>query len=134
VKLEHTPPTTNSVRQPLLAGSRQSHVSPAQPPPAVSLSASATATRADQSTRIHVQLKNSGATPALAAKLTLLNASNNARILPAYLSDNYVSLLSGETREIDVAYPTAAASNATPQIAIRGWNITPQTIGVTPQK
>ncbi len=102
--------------------------------PAVSLSGMATATRADQSTRIHVQLKNSSATPALAAKLTLLNASNNARILPAYLSDNYVSLLSGETREIEIEYPAAAASNATPQIAIRGWNITPQTIGVTPQK
>ncbi len=101
--------------------------------PAVSLSPTATSTRAGQSTRIHVQLKNSSPAPALAAKLTLLNASNNARILPAYLSDNYVSLLAGETREIDIEYPNSAASSP-PQIALRGWNITPATIPVTLQK
>jgi hypothetical protein len=54
--------------------------------------------------------------------------------LPTYLSDNYVSLLSGETRDIDIEYPTAAASAGSAQISIRGWNITPQTIGVTPPK
>jgi hypothetical protein len=100
----------------------------------VSLSATATSTRGDQSTRIHVQLRNSAAAPALAAKLTLLNASNNTRILPAYLTDNYISLLPGEAREIDIEYPNSAAPNSTPQIALRGWNISPQIIQVTPQK
>jgi hypothetical protein len=101
--------------------------------PAVPLSATATSTRAGQSTRIHVQLKNPSPTPALAAKLTLLNASNNTRILPAYLSDNYISLLPNETRELDIEYPNSAASSP-PQIALRGWNIVPQTMPVNPQR
>jgi hypothetical protein len=103
--------------------------------PQVALSATAASTRANQATYIHVQLKNSSAAPALAAKLTLLNSADNSRILPAYLSDNYVSLLPGESREVDIEYPSSAApSNATPQIALRGWNISPQTIPVSSQK
>jgi hypothetical protein len=103
--------------------------------PAVALSANATSTRADQTTRVHIQLQNRGTFPALAAKLTLLNSTDGTRILPAYHSDNYVSLLPGETREIDIEYPiSAAAANSTPQINIRGWNISPQAISVTPKK
>jgi len=97
--------------------------------PAVSLSATATSTRADQSTHIHVQLKNSGTAPALAAKLTLLSSSDKSRILPAYFTDNYVSLLPNETRELDIEYPNSAASGP-PQLTLRGWNIVPQTISV----
>jgi hypothetical protein len=101
----------------------------------VSLAATAASTHAGQSTRIHVQLKNSAATPALAAKLTLLNSADNSRILPAYFTDNYVSLLPGEVREIDVEYPNSAATSAnTPQITLRGWNVTPQTIQIAPQR
>jgi hypothetical protein len=103
--------------------------------PTVALSATATSTRTSQATHITVQLKNSGPAPALAAKLTLLSSADSSRILPAYLSDNYASLLPGEIREIDIQYPvSASAANATPQIALRGWNISPQTIPVTPQR
>ncbi len=49
---------------------------------------------------------------ALANKLTLLNAHDGTRILPAYLSDNYVSLLPGETTEIQIEYPASAAGPA----------------------
>jgi hypothetical protein len=101
--------------------------------PQVALSATATATHAGQATRIHVQLKNSGAVPALAAKLTLLNSTDSSRILPAYLTDNYASLLPGESREIDIEYPSAASTSA-PQIALRGWNISPQIIPVAPKR
>ena len=66
-------------------------------------------------------------------KLTLVNASGGSRILPAYLSDNYFSLLPGETREIDIEYPAGAAQGA-PQIALRGWNLVRQSITVVSQK
>jgi len=101
----------------------------------VSLITTATSTHDHNFTHVRVQLKNSATVPALAAKLTLLNKSDNSRILPAYFSDNYISLLPGESREIEIEYPTAAAAeNATPQIALRGWNVTPQTIPATPVK
>jgi hypothetical protein len=101
--------------------------------PVATLSVTATSTRSADAIHIHAQLKNSSNAPALASKLTLLNASDGSRILPAYLSDNYVSLLPGETRDIDIEYPSAAA-HGSPQIALRGWNVSPQTIPVTPQK
>ncbi len=101
--------------------------------PPAKLSVTTASTQVDAAVHVHVQLQNRGNTVALANKLTLLNASGGSRILPAYLSDNYFSLLPGETREIDIEYPAAAAQSA-PQVALRGWNVSPQLISVTPQK
>ncbi len=61
--------------------------------------------------KIRVQLQNKGAAVALQNKLTLLKA-DGSRILPAYYSDNYVSLLPGETREVEIEYPAGAAKGA----------------------
>jgi hypothetical protein len=69
-------------------------------------------------------LENTGPAVALAAKLTLLRASDGERILPAYFSDNYVSLLPGEKRVVEISYPEAKASAAA-IVAIRGWNVVP---------
>jgi hypothetical protein len=90
--------------------------------PAAMLSTSATATRDGDEVRIQVQLENRGTSAVLANKLTLENASDGSRILPAYLSDNYVSLLPGESRVIDIAYPAKAALGPA-RLEIRGWNL-----------
>ena len=97
------------------------------------LSATATSTRSGDMTTIHVTLENRASVVALASKLTLVAAPDGARILPAYLSDNYVSLLPAERRAIDIEYPSAAASGA-PQLNVRGWNVAPMTIPVTQTK
>jgi hypothetical protein len=65
----------------------------------------------------------------LANKLTVVNAANKTRILPAYCSDNYISLLPGETRTVEVEYPSAAAHGAA-EINLRGWNAVAQVIAV----
>ena len=90
------------------------------------LSASASSSRQGNTTHLQVNLKNNGTVAALAAKLTLLGP-DQTRILPAYWSDNYVSLLPGESRAIDVEYPSGEGRGAA-QVAIRGWNVAPQTI------
>ena len=77
---------------------------------------------------VSVALENTSASIAVAAKLTLLRASDGGRILPAYFSDNYLSLLPGEKRVVEISYPEAQASAAT--IAIRGWNIVPARVEV----
>jgi hypothetical protein len=76
--------------------------------------------------KVRVELTNNGKSVSLANKLTLLAAKTEARILPAYYSDNYISLLPGETRVIEIEAPTDG-SNAIPEIALRGWNTIPQT-------
>jgi hypothetical protein len=72
--------------------------------------------------KVQVQLENRGAGAALANKLTLENVSDGSRILPAYLSDNYISLLPGETRLVEVTYPAKAAQGAA-RFELRGWNL-----------
>lgn len=73
-------------------------------------------------------LANTGKTPALAIKLTVLDKAG-ARVLPAYFEDNYVSLMPGETRTISVRVP----ANAKPaSIAIRGWNTPESTAKIAP--
>jgi hypothetical protein len=74
---------------------------------------------------IHVSLHNTGSAPALAAKLTLVDEAGR-RILPAFYSDNYMSLLPGERRDIDIRCPGMHAGTA--QIRLRGWNVAPAEI------
>ena len=93
---------------------------------AVTLSASSGKAMKDEAV-VSVELVNTGPAPALNAKLTLVDAKG-ARILPAYYSDNYVSLLPGEARTIEIRYPAKAARAA--KVQLRGWNVTPRSAGV----
>jgi archaellum component FlaF (FlaF/FlaG flagellin family) len=93
------------------------------------LKASATSTTVGDTVKVTIQLTNPASVVSLENKLTLLNAGDKLRILPAYYSDNYVSLLPGESRTIQVEYPSAAAHGPA-QIALRGWNAVPQVIPV----
>ncbi|MGA8232357.1 MAG: LamG-like jellyroll fold domain-containing protein [Candidatus Acidiferrales bacterium] len=99
--------------------------------PAADVSASASSTRAGDSIQVRVQLENRGKTVAIENKLTLVNVKDGSRILPAYLSDNYVSLLPGEKCEIRIEYPSGAAKGEA-DLAIRGWNLVPRNISITP--
>jgi hypothetical protein len=73
-----------------------------------------------QEQELRVTLTNPGTTPALAAKLTLLDEQGQ-RILPAYYSDNYLSLTGGETRVVTIRYP--ARAGPAPHVGLRGWNV-----------
>ncbi|GGB41860.1 glycosyl hydrolase [Sphingomonas metalli] len=88
--------------------------------PPVTLAAQAEARAAGDETEMRVTLRNPSATPAIEAKLTVF-AADGSQILPAYFSDNYVSLLPGETRAVTVRVPAGRATGA--QVAIRGWNV-----------
>jgi hypothetical protein len=98
-------------------GSRALSAMAAQP---VSVTAAMTVSGAE--TLVTVTLANTGSAPALNAKLTLVDAKG-ARILPAYYADNYVSLLPGERRTVEIRYPGAARTGA--KVELRGWNVTP---------
>jgi hypothetical protein len=94
----------------------------------VQLKTSATAATAGDIVKLTVQLTNSTAVASLESKLTLIDAQTKSRILPAYYSDNYISLLPGESRTIEIEYPAAAGHSAA--LTLRGWNAVPQIIAV----
>jgi hypothetical protein len=97
--------------------------------PAASLSVTAKSARVGDDIHLQVDMRNAGTVASLENKLTLLNASDGSRILPAYYSDNYVSLLPGESREIDITYPAKSANGAA-QLGLRGWNLASQTVPI----
>jgi Exo-beta-D-glucosaminidase Ig-fold domain len=73
--------------------------------------------------RIEVTLENRGSVPVLNAKVTMLD-QKGGRVLPAYYSDNYLALMPGETRSIEVRCPSAGARCE--RAALRGWNVEPR--------
>lgn len=94
--------------------------------PQASLAASVSeAVARDGEEQITVRVHNSGSVPALLIKLTLEDAATGKRILPAYYSENYFSLLAGEERSIVIRCRTEAARVS---IGLRGWNERPTII------
>ena len=69
-----------------------------------------------------VALSNPSSNVALMTHLVLRDAATGRRILPAYYSDNYVSLLPGEKREIAITC-AAKDAGAAMKIAVDGWNV-----------
>lgn len=75
-----------------------------------------------------VTLKNTTTHVALNTKLTLLNAQGQ-RILPAYYSDNYISLAPGAVRSVTVQVDQPQLLRSA-HIDVRGWNIQHQRIAI----
>ncbi len=71
---------------------------------------------------ITLQLTNDSATAALETKAALLETKTNRRVLPAYFSDNYITVLPGESKTVTIRYPANAIIGAT-KIDLRGWNV-----------
>jgi hypothetical protein len=97
--------------------------------PQATLAASASASNSADEVAIRIELKNTGSGVALANKLTLRNA-DGSRVLPAYYSDNYISLLPGESRLVTVSAPISIA-RGTLNVTLTGWNSTAATVNVS---
>jgi hypothetical protein len=82
---------------------------------------------------IHVKLANTGNTAAIETKLTLLQSDGLTRVLPAYYGDNYISLLPGETKDVEIEVPVAAAKSGV-RLGVGGWNIPGQLLEVGEEK
>jgi hypothetical protein len=81
---------------------------------------------------IQVHLHNTSAVAALNAKLTLLYTMSNgeeSEVLPAFYSDNYLSLLPNEQRNVTVDLPAADGKRPI-RVKLRGWNVTPASVDV----
>ncbi len=77
--------------------------------------------------RIDVELENRGRSPVLNAKVTMLDAHGD-RVLPVYYSDNYLALMPGEARHVEVRCPPRGAQCA--RVALRGWDVEPRQVTV----
>ena len=73
--------------------------------------------------RALVTLTNPGPSVAFFARLRVLQKPGGSEILPSMWSDNYVSLLPGETRTLIARWRAEDAPGATPTVAVDGWNV-----------
>jgi beta-galactosidase/beta-glucuronidase len=99
--------------------------------PSVALQATATSHIVGDVVDVSVHLTNPAATATLENKLTLLSAEDHQRILPAYYSDNYISLLPGESKTVEIEYPRKSHADRV-EIGLRGWNAAKGNIVVVP--
>ncbi|HEY4416564.1 MAG TPA: glycoside hydrolase family 2 TIM barrel-domain containing protein [Verrucomicrobiae bacterium] len=91
--------------------------------PTVTLSANIK--RHDQAGKclLEVTLHNPGSQMALMTHLQLHRKDTGERVLPVYYSDNYVSLVPGETKKITIEAAATDLQGQTPLVAVDGWNV-----------
>jgi hypothetical protein len=86
----------------------------------------ASADTAQPGRSVVVHLKNTSTVAALNTKLTVFDVTGvaEAEVLPAFYSDNYISLLPGEQRTVTIEMPRAASQQVI-RVRLRGWNLMP---------
>jgi len=82
-------------------------------------------TRSDVEGKSHllVTLHNPGAQVALMTHLQLRRKGSGERVLPVYYSDNYVSLLPGESKDITIEVATSDLKGDGALVLVDGWNV-----------
>jgi beta-mannosidase len=71
-----------------------------------------------------VTLTNPTKQVAVMAHLQLRDGKTNKRILPVFYTDNYVSLLPGESKIITIDASDAGLGLDKPLVVLDGWNVT----------
>jgi mannosylglycoprotein endo-beta-mannosidase len=80
--------------------------------------------------KVEVTLTNNNDGPlAFFNRLSLVNADTKMRILPVFYSDNYISVLPGETKKIIIDY-TPQKNAAKPLVSLSGWNISERVLTI----
>ena len=68
-------------------------------------------------------LRNAGSEPAILVRVKAIREKSGDRILPALFSDNYVSLMPGETLRLTTTLADADTRGEKPAIAVEGFNV-----------
>jgi mannosylglycoprotein endo-beta-mannosidase len=80
--------------------------------------------------KIAVTLTNPANAPvAFFNRLALVNPKTQKRILPVFYSDNYVSVLPGESKTVTLDY-TPSPEVPAPVVSLEGWNVAKQLVPV----
>lgn len=72
--------------------------------------------------KLTTTLVNSSETPCLMVRLKVTGKKSGERILPVFFSDNYVSLMPGETRTITMSLKQQDTRGEKPCVVISGFN------------
>jgi mannosylglycoprotein endo-beta-mannosidase len=91
--------------------------------PVVALDAEATSRVEGEKTVVSVTLRNSTETIALMTHLQLHEKASGKRVLPAFYSDNYLTLVPGESRTVMIEAATKDFEKDGPEVLVDGFNV-----------
>ena len=91
--------------------------------PKVRVTAATKAERQGARWILKTELNNASRHPAVMVHLKAVRGRSGDRILPALYSDNYVSLMPGERRQIRIQIQDADTRGESPRIVVEGFNI-----------
>ena len=91
--------------------------------PRIPLDATTSVAKDGDRWRLTTELRNPSRHPALMVRLKAVREQSGDRILPVLYSDNYVSLMPGETRTIVTEVRHADTRGERPAIAVEGFNV-----------
>ena len=74
-------------------------------------------------TTFQVQVENVGKGLAFLTRLRLVTGKDQSEILPVFWEDNYISLLPGEKREVNVRIRRSDIGDAQPTLLVDGFNV-----------
>ncbi len=81
--------------------------------------------------RYSITLSNTSSSPAVQTRVRTLSSMTQEDILPAYYSDNYFSLMPGESKTITVEFNPKHLKGGRPVFELSGWNTKKETISGT---
>jgi hypothetical protein len=99
--------------------------------PEVKLKTSAKKSISKGKNAIEISLENPSPGMALMIRLKIIDSKTGERILPAFWSDNYFSLVPGEKRSVLITLENEPENE--PLIVVEGWNIVPQNVKIQNQ-
>jgi exo-1,4-beta-D-glucosaminidase len=77
----------------------------------------------DDVKHLNVTVKNPGDTIAFLVQLAVRNTATDREAGPTFWSDNYFSLLPGETRDLTATVPNHALEGGLPRVSMTAWNL-----------
>ena len=83
-------------------------------------------TEREGETCFKVSLRNASPVPAVQVWLEVIGGSQGDEILPAFWSDNGVTLIPGERRELSVRFRKNLLGTNSAHLMAEGWNVTPR--------
>jgi len=91
--------------------------------PKVNLSAATQIRLQNDIWQLTTNVGNTSSQPALMVRLKAVRATSGDRILPAIYSDNYISLMAGESRNIQIELRDADTRGEPPRVVVEGFNV-----------
>jgi hypothetical protein len=78
-----------------------------------------------------ITLFNDSSAPAVQTRIRTISSATREDILPAFYSDNYFSLMPGESKTVTVEFNPKYLKGARPVFELSGWNTKAETINRT---